>query len=88
MSELTRDLSASERREIECLARLVARDHGLLEPVSIDEMALALLLAHLILIRDCGDILPGKGRSAAPAGPRRIRGKGGVSLGGGIHASM
>jgi len=88
MSELTKNLSASERREIKFLASLDAQDRGLPDPVSIDEMALALLLAHLILIRDCGDLLPGKGRTAGYAGPRRIRGKGGVSLGGGIHAAL
>jgi len=83
MSDLLAGLSPTERREIEHLAAQHTQSIGLCETVSAHDMALALISAHLVLIRDCGDILPGKGRSAKPAGPRRIRGKGGVSLGGG-----
>lgn len=51
-------------------------------PVSADEMAQALLAAHMVLIRDCGAVLPKSG-DAPTRGPARHPG---VSLGGGINA--
>lgn len=89
MLDCSLHLSASERREIDYLARNATRTDGVAEPVDFDEMASALLSAHLVLIRDCGGILPGssarpKGKLAKSGGIKRIRG---VSLRDGINGT-
>lgn len=79
MPEIKVQLSERERRDVATLARIETGRTDGLPPVTIEEMASALLQAHLILIRDCGGILPGK----AP----RIKGRGGVTLSGGADVS-
>lgn len=65
MSEaLVSSLSPRERRDLAAHAERAG--------ISIGEMALAFLKAHLLLTRDCRDLLPD-----------RSTGKHGVSLGGG-----
>lgn len=75
-------LSKCELREIAAIARIECEKVGRAAPVSTVEMARALLQAHLILIRDCGDILPDLPELDAAG---KIEGKGGVSLSGGSH---
>lgn len=88
MSDVTLQLSARERREIEAIARLEGDKIGRIAPVTVEEMALALLQAHLVLIRDCGGILPGTGPKLKPAQGGKIKGKGGVSLSGGSDGPL
>jgi hypothetical protein len=80
MSDLCLSISARERREIESLARIEGGRIGAVPPVSVEEMALALLQAHLVLIRDCGGVLPA-------AGAVKFKGRGGVSLSGGVNVN-
>ncbi|GAB5431233.1 MAG: hypothetical protein EpisKO_06030 [Epibacterium sp.] len=79
MPELKIKISNRDRREIAALARVETGRGDGLPPVSDEQMASALLQAYLILIRDCGGILPGN----AP----RIKGRGGVTLSGGVNVS-
>lgn len=85
MAEIVLKLSERERRQIEKIAADQGELIGRIEPVTVAEMAGALLSAHLILVKDCGGILP-----AAPARLKggkvagKIKGKGGVSLSGGF----
>lgn len=89
MPEVTLQISERERREIENIGRIEGDKIGRIDPVTVEEMAGALLQSHLVLIRDCGDILPGTGPKLKPlkvAG--KIKGKGGVSLSGGVNGSV
>lgn len=85
-------LSDRECAEIEQIGRLSADGADGAAPVPLDEMAQALLQSHLILIRDCGAILPA-GRTGLPrvahgkAGGK-LKGKGGVSLSGGADGRV
>ncbi|KEJ93969.1 hypothetical protein SAMN05444149_10886 [Pseudosulfitobacter pseudonitzschiae] len=89
MAELILKVGEQELRQIEHIAQSASDAAGGTSPISVDQMALALLQAHLILIRDCGGVLPddvrkpAHGAEVAPQ-PVKIVGKGGVSLSGGI----
>lgn len=90
MADLRLNLPSRDMADIRAIARMEAGRLGLAQPVSDTEMACALLQAYLILIRDCGGVLPSDlpaPVSAPDAGPERITGKGGVSLSGGINAA-
>lgn len=78
-------LSLSERECLEIAALARSGDGAACLP-SVEEMATALLRAHLTLIRDCGDILPA-GVKRPLSGAARITGKNGVSLSGGVHVN-
>jgi|GEM_PF-1447048 len=71
-------LTPKERGTIERIARQEASRLGVAMP-SVEEMALELLRSHLVLIRDCGAILPAAGRPRAA----KFKGRSGVSLSGG-----
>jgi hypothetical protein len=88
LAEITLTITARERSEIEKIARIEGDRVGRIAPVSVDEMAQALLQAHLILIRDCGGILPGSGPKLKPQGAEKISGKRGVSLSGGCNGKL
>jgi hypothetical protein len=88
MAEITLTLSARECAEIDKIARIEGGRIGRIAPVSINEMAQALLQAHLVLIRDCGGILPGTGPKLKPMDAAKISGKRGVSLSGGCNAKL
>lgn len=86
MPDIWLKVSDRERREIEKLAAVQGEVIGNVGAVSVEEMAGSLLSAHLILIRDCGGILP-EAKPAPGARSRKsaskVMGKGGVSLSGG-----
>lgn len=84
MVDLVLSISERERQQIAAIARVEGEKIGRVAPVTVEEMAQALLQAHLILIRDCGGILPGTGPKLRPAPGKKITGKGGVSLSGGV----
>lgn len=84
MPALTLNLSDTEIAQIKAIARDQSDRFDGVKPVGLEEMAEALLTGHLVLIRDCGGILP----SSAPKGgkPGKVTGKRGVSLSGGGNA--
>ena len=88
MPDLSFSISERERREIMEIATIEGDRIGRNAPVSLEEMARALLQGHLVLIRDCGGILPGTGPKlkpdAAGKSPAKIKGKRDVSLSVGI----
>lgn len=77
MLDLSDQLTGKERREIAAIAEREAEALGVSAP-SVEDMALALLRAHLVLIRDCGGILPARSGHLGAFKSRR-----GVSLGAG-----
>jgi len=82
--DVTLRLGPRERRQIERLAREHNDIVGDLPPVSVDEMALSLLQAHLILLKDCPAILPaGRGSVSGSGTGSKLIGAHGVSLSGG-----
>lgn len=90
MAEIGFEVSAKTHADIASIAELEGCRFGRSHPLSVDEMACALLEAHLVLIRDCGGVLPdvtaGSTRSADGQRPGVIAGSRGVSLGDGINA--
>ncbi len=87
MPDIWFKISERERREIEEIGKIEAEKIGRVSPVSVEEMAGALLSAHLVLIKDCGGILPGtapKLKAHGGKGAAKVSGKGGVSLSGGL----
>jgi hypothetical protein len=68
-------LNDDDKRDIMRLAQDYAKSGA---SITIEAATVALIKRHLILVRDCGGILPVK----AEAGTIKIRG---VSLGGGIN---
>lgn len=88
MAEIGFEVSAQTRADIERIARLEGDRFGCAAPITVEEMACALLEAHLVLIRDCGGVLPGApGGKADRVRPGVIAGSRGVSLGDGINVS-
>ena len=84
MSEITINLTARDLADIDRIARRETDGRGFLEAVTIEEMATELLRSHLVLVRDCGNILPAPQRKFAAS--KRV-GSHGVSLGGGINGA-
>ena len=81
MPDLTLSLSERDVKDIRALACL----SDPLPAAGLEDMAVELLRSHLVLIRDCGGILPARG--PVKAGDRR-RGAHGVSLGAGINGPL
>lgn len=85
MPDLTITISENDALVMRRLASIGADRAGQLLAVSLEDMAAALLRAHLVLIQDCPNILPAASAGGSP--PRFSSSRAGkISLGGGINA--
>jgi hypothetical protein len=86
MPDLSLNLNARDVRDIEKIGREIAAQLGV-SPVPLEDMALELLRGHLVLIRDCPEILPPPDSrpKRRPSAAGTITGLGGVTLRDGVN---